>query len=80
MTDATRANLDPSGPWNSIKGRETTDEDGNKISEWSVSVADLAAFLSEETRRALQVELFAQALGRSGCVKRTRERKFSERP
>lgn len=39
--------FDASAPWNSIQGYETTDEDGNKISEWSVGVSDLAAFLGQ---------------------------------
>lgn len=37
--------FDPSAPFIHIGPREQVDEDGNKISEWAVSVDDMRAFL-----------------------------------
>lgn len=35
-----------SDPCQSVRERRTVDEDGNRISEWSVSIDDIASFLS----------------------------------
>ena len=40
------APFDIDHPWKSVRDRETTDEDGNRFSEWSCSVSDLASWLN----------------------------------
>ncbi len=35
-------------PWRSVDARETVDEDGNRISEWVVSLHDVRQFLEAE--------------------------------
>ncbi|WP_405135709.1 hypothetical protein [Nocardia sp. NBC_01388] len=38
--------FDPLEPWNSVAPRTTADEDGEVISEWTVSIKDIEGFLS----------------------------------
>lgn len=43
--DELRRPFDPASPWDFVPPRETTDEDGNRISEWPVPVRDLTSFV-----------------------------------
>jgi len=39
--------FDEKRPWLSVRNRNTTDEEGNKISEWSRNIADVGPFLDK---------------------------------
>jgi hypothetical protein len=37
--------FDPAAPWQCIRPRSVVDEDGDRISEWRVSIDDIGEFL-----------------------------------
>jgi hypothetical protein len=41
--------FDPAAPWESITPHSVTDEDGNQISEWSLSLVDIQRFLEKKS-------------------------------
>jgi hypothetical protein len=40
--------FDPCEPVQSLKERKITDEDGNSISEWNISISELRAFAEQD--------------------------------
>lgn len=41
--------FDPEEPWRSVDSRQVSDEDGNRISEWTTGIGELRQFLDSET-------------------------------
>jgi hypothetical protein len=42
--------FNPDAPWESVEPRSTIDEDGQKISEWSLHLTDIQEFLDGKSR------------------------------
>ncbi len=46
--DQLQSPFDERNPFSSVRGRQTINEDGNRISEWSVQIDELEEFLIKE--------------------------------
>jgi hypothetical protein len=46
--DQLQSPFDERNPFSSVRGRQTINEDGNRISEWSIPIDELEKFLIKE--------------------------------